>query len=108
MSQNLVRATAAQPGRTSTIHPGNSSMLHISYGRIRLDASLSTVSFVNAGQETGLICVQGHCTIDIDGQSYSLGANDSLYVPKDHPVVVRTDAVVDLVECSAPVDGDYP
>jgi 5-deoxy-glucuronate isomerase len=83
-------------------------MLHISYGRIRLNASLSAVSFGNPAQETGLICLHGHCTITVDGQSFSLGANDSLYVPKDHWIVVETDTAADLVECSAPVDGDYP
>jgi 5-deoxy-glucuronate isomerase len=83
-------------------------MQHISYGRIRLDASMSAVSFVNAEQETGLICLNGHCTIAVDGQSFSLAANDSLYVPKGHWVVVETDTAADLVECSAPVEGDYP
>ncbi len=83
-------------------------MLHISYGRIRLDATLSAVSFTNAGQETGLICLSGNCTITINGQKFSLGANDSLYVPKSHWVVVETETAADLVECSAPVDGDYP
>jgi len=83
-------------------------MLHISYGRIRLDATLSAVSFANAEQETGLICLSGNCAITVDGQKFSLGANDSLYVPKGRWVVVETDTAADLVECSAPVDGDYP
>jgi len=108
MSQHLVPAAPAHPGRTTYIHPGNSSMLHATYGRIRLDASLPTITFVSAEQETGLICLQGTCTILVDGQTFTVTANDSLYIPKGHSITVETSSPVDLVECSAPVSGDYP
>src|SRR4051812_15553786 len=108
MSQHLVPAAPAQPGRTTYIHPGNSSMQHATYGRIRLDASLPQVTFVSAEQETGLICLQGNCTIRVDDQSFALAPSDSLYIPKGHGITVETSATVDLVECSAPVDDDYP
>ncbi|HEY6374082.1 MAG TPA: 5-deoxy-glucuronate isomerase, partial [Edaphobacter sp.] len=32
----------------------------------------------------------------------------ALYVPKGLSITVETDGEVDLVECSAPVDGEYP
>jgi len=83
-------------------------MKHASYGRIRLDASIPTTTFTNAQQETGLICLSGSCTIKVDSETYSLAANDSLYIPKGHTVTITTSSTVDLVECSAPVDGDYP
>jgi len=108
MSQHLVPATPATPGRTNYIHPGNSSMKHASYGRIRLDASTPTTTFTNAQQETGLICLSGSCTIKVDSETYSLAANDSLYIPKGHTVTITTSSTVDLVECSAPVDDNYP
>jgi 5-deoxy-glucuronate isomerase len=108
MSKNLVPATAATPGRTNYIHPGNSSMQHASYGRIRLNASFPTITFANAQQETGLICLSGACTIVVNNKSFSLATNDSLYIPKNHTVTIATDTTADLVECSAPVAGDYP
>jgi 5-deoxy-glucuronate isomerase len=83
-------------------------MKHASYGRIRLDASTSAVNFTNQRQETGLICLSGTCTIAVNNQIFSLSANDSLYIPKNHTVTIATETTADLVECSAPVDGDYP
>ena len=108
MSEHLVPATPAKPGRTNYIHPGNSSMRHASYGRIRLDPSTPTVTFADAEQETGLICLAGACTVSVKDQSFSLTANDSLYIPKNQTIAITTTGAVDLIECSAPVDGDYP
>jgi 5-deoxy-glucuronate isomerase len=108
MSTRLVRGTANQQGRNIFIHPGNSSMREVSYGRIRLGDDQKQVSFANEGQETGLVCLQGECEVLTGGQSFSLTKDDALYVPKGLPVEVRTASEVDLVECFAPVEGEYP
>jgi 5-deoxy-glucuronate isomerase len=34
--------------------------------------------------------------------------DDALYVPKGIPITVQTASEADLVECFAPVEGDYP
>jgi 5-deoxy-glucuronate isomerase len=59
MSTQVVRGTANRQGRNIFVHPGNSSMREVSYGRIRLGRDQRQVSFANEGQETGLVCLQG-------------------------------------------------
>ena len=108
MSTRLVTGTASESGRKIFIHPGNSSMRQVSYGRIRLDSESSHVSFTNEGQETGLICVSGAGSITAEDQQFTIGPDDALYVPKGIAISVHTNSTLDLVECSAPVDGEYP
>jgi 5-deoxy-glucuronate isomerase len=83
-------------------------MRQMSYGRIRLGGDQTQVSFVNEGQETGLICLQGSAVVSVGSERFSLVRDDALYVPKGLPIVVETASEVDLVECSAPVNGEYP
>lgn len=83
-------------------------MREVSYGRIRLSGDWKQVKFTNEGQETGLVCLQGTCEVLVGNGSFTLIANDALYVPKGFSITVQTASEVDLVECSAPVDGDYP
>jgi 5-deoxy-glucuronate isomerase len=108
MSTRLVRGTASRQGRNIFVHPGNSSMQQVSYGRIRLGGDQRQVRFVNEGRETGLICLQGEANVLVGGERFTLMRDDALYVPKGLSIVVETASEVDLVECSAPVDGEYP
>jgi 5-deoxy-glucuronate isomerase len=108
MSKRLVSGTADKRGRHIFIHPENSSMQQLTYGRIRLDSAENRVSFENGGQETGLICVGGNGAIRVDGQQFLMKSGDALYIPKGLAALVTTEDELDLVECSAPVDGDYP
>jgi 5-deoxy-glucuronate isomerase len=108
MSTRLVRETGNKQGRNIFVHPRNSSMREISYGRIRLGGDHRQVSFANEGQETGLVCLQGECEVLAGGECFTLTRDDALYVPKGIPIKVQTALEVDLVECFAPVEGDYP
>jgi 5-deoxy-glucuronate isomerase len=108
MSTRLVRGTANQQGRNIFVHPGNSSMLEVSYGRIRLGRDKTQVSFTNEGQETGLVCLNGECEVFAGEQGFILTRDDALYVPKSLPISVQTAFEADLIECLAPVEGDYP
>jgi 5-deoxy-glucuronate isomerase len=108
MSTRLIRGTANQQGRNIFIHPGNSSMRQVTYGRIRLSGAEKKVSFANEGQETGLICLTGACEVLAGGERFTLMRDDALYVPKGFSITVETASVADLVECFAPVEGDYP
>ena len=108
MATRMVRGTASQQGRNIFIHPGNSSMREVSYGRIRLGGNQRQVRFANEGQETGLVCLHGECEVLAGGESFTLTQGDALYVPKGLPIKIQTASNVDLVECFAPVEGDYP
>ena len=83
-------------------------MRQVSYGRIRLGADQKQVSFANEGQETGLICVGGAGVVSVGSERFTLKRDDALYVPKGLSITVETASELDLVECSAPVEGEYP
>jgi len=83
-------------------------MREVSYGRIRLGRDKRQVSFTNEGQETGLVCLNGECEVLAGAQRLILTRDDAVYVPKSLPICVQTASETDLIECSAPVEGDYP
>jgi 5-deoxy-glucuronate isomerase len=107
-SKRLVSGTAGKPGRNVFIHPGNSSMQQVSYGRIVLGGHEPRVSFSNPGQETGLVCLAGECSVTVGDQAFAMTPGDALYAPKGIQINIVTGSDVDLVECFAPVEGDYP
>lgn len=83
-------------------------MREVSYGRIRLGRDKRQVSFTNEGQETGLVCLNGECEVLAGEQCFTLTRDDALYVPKSLPISVQTASEADLIECFAPVEGEYP
>lgn len=104
----VFRKTNAQTGRHLAVTPENSTMRHLSYGRIILDAAKPLVSFPNGTQETGLICLAGNGTVKIAGNEYNLGQFDAIYIPRDSAIEVSTKTTVDFAEFSAGVKGKYP
>ena len=106
--QYIFRNTNKHKGRAIAISPQNSSMKHLEYGRIILDASEQTAEFDTGDREIGLICLAGKCSIDVNGETSAIDQYDSIYIPRDSHVKVTTDTTVDLAECSAEVDNKYP
>ena len=83
-------------------------MKHLVYGRIILDAEVPRLEFATGAMECGLICLSGECTITTAGQTLQLERYDSIYLPRDLQVEIETASAVDLVECAAEVDEQYP
>lgn len=79
----VFRRTNVHWGRHTAVSPANSSMTHLCYGRIRLQAGES-VAFETGERETALICFSGGAAVHVG------------------------EAAHDLAECSAPAEGDYP
>ncbi len=104
----VFRKTNAHTGRHLAVTPANSSMRHLSYGRIILNSSKPQVSFSNGEQETGLICLSGNGVVKTAGNEYELGQFDAIYIPRDSAIEVTTKASVDFAEFSADVKGKYP
>src|SRR5215213_7622450 len=104
----IFRGTNRQKGRHLAVTPQNSAMKHLVYGRIILDSEVPVASFSTGTLETGLICLSGECTIKAGDETYEIGRHDSIYIPRDTEVEVRTESAVDFVECSAEVDNKYP
>jgi len=108
LEKMVFRKTNGQKGRHLAVTPGNSTMRHLSYGRIILDASRPSVSFRSGERETGLICLSGKATVKAEGQEVELGRFDAVYVPRDSSIEVATSSSVDIAEFSADVAGKYP
>lgn len=103
----VFRNTNARTGRHISVSPQNSTMRHLAYGRIRLDASTPRVSFATGDRETGLICLSGRAKIKAAGQEFALGQYDAVYIPRDSSVEVLCDGSADLAEFSSDVSGNY-
>jgi len=108
LEKMVFRKTNAQRGRHLAVTPANSTMRHLSYGRIILSASEPPVSFSNGEQETALICLAGNGAVKTAGNEYNLGQFDAIYIPRDSAIEVSTKSSVDLAEFSADVKGKYP
>src|ERR1700676_5252854 len=94
--RNIFRKTNTQVGRNIFITPANSSMKHLAYGRIRLNAAKASESFSTGERETGLICLSGEATVSVDNKDATLGRRDAMYIPRDSSgkIASRTDGVV--------------
>jgi 5-deoxy-glucuronate isomerase len=90
------------------VSPKNSVLGHLHYARIRLAAEKPSFSFETEGRETGLICLHGKCQLVVNGEKIAIDTYDGIYIPRDSKVEVSTDSNVDLIECSAEVEGSYP
>jgi 5-deoxy-glucuronate isomerase len=107
-SELVFRKTASRKGRHVSVSPSNSSMQHLHYGRILLDGELDRTHFQTKTRETVLICLSGACSVTVDGRTETLRQYDAIYVPRASTVDVFTNSRVDLVECAADVEDDYP
>jgi 5-deoxy-glucuronate isomerase len=106
--QMVFRKTHEHTGRRISVTPGNSSMKHLAYGRIILNPSKQVESFSNGDRETGLIVLSGQATVSVDGEDFSLGQYDSMYIPRDSSVKIATKSSADIAEFSAEVAKRYP
>jgi 5-deoxy-glucuronate isomerase len=108
VEEMVFRKTNARVGRHLSVTPGNSSMRHLAYGRIILNAAKPTESFSTGDRETGLIVLSGQASVTVDGSELELGKYDSIYIPRDSSVEVDTKTGVDIAEFSADVANRYP
>src|SRR5580693_8200890 len=104
----VFRRTNAQTGRHLSVTPENSTMKHLAYGRIRLDASVLGATFSNGNRETGLILLSGKGVVKTGGKEFELGQYDAIYVPRDSKIEVSTKSQADIAEFSSDVEGKYP
>ena len=92
--QYIFRGTNKNKGRNEAITPQNSSMEHLGYARIILDADTPSAEFQSGKREIGLICLGGECTIEVDGETNQINQYDSIYIPRDSQVKVSTASIV--------------
>ena len=104
----IFRNTHAHTGRHIAVTPENSTMRHLAYGRIRLDAGTPSASFSNGDRETGLIVLSGAATVSADGKKFDLSPFDAIYIPRDSNIEVSAKSHADIAEFSSDVEGKYP
>lgn len=104
----IFRKTNAHPGRHVAVTPQNSTMRHLAYGRIRLDASVQNVTFDDGNRETGFIVLSGDAAVRTEGKEFDLGKYDAIYIPRDSKIEVSTKSEVDIAEFSSDVEKRYP
>jgi 5-deoxy-glucuronate isomerase len=108
LDKMVFRKTNAQTGRHITVTPENSTMRHLSYGRIILNSVKPLVSFSNGNHETALICLSGNGLVKTGGGEFELEQFDAIYIPRDSEIAVSTKSSVDFAEFAADVKGTYP
>jgi 5-deoxy-glucuronate isomerase len=104
---NVFRKTHLHSGRKVAVSPANSSMRHLSYARIKLDAGTPEVVFNTGGRETALICLGGEAEVSIGKERFTLAKYDAAYIPRGSQVTIRGQEA-DFAEFAANVAGDYP
>ena len=108
LDRMIFRQTHGGVGRHISVTPENSSMRHLAYGRIILNASQPSAAFSNGGRETALICLNGQVQVNTSSSELTLGKYDALYIPRDSKVELKTESSVDVAEFSAEVEKHYP
>jgi 5-deoxy-glucuronate isomerase len=108
LEKMIFRNTRSHIGRQVAVSPENSSTRHLCYGRIILNQSHATESFLTGTRETGLVCLAGEAVLTIGPREIALGRFDAVYIPRDSQVTIETKSMVDLAEFSADVKGKYP
>jgi 5-deoxy-glucuronate isomerase len=104
----LFRNTNGHIGRHVAVTPDNSTMRHLAYGRIILGDSKRSEVFDTGERETGLIVLSGEGEVAVDKESFRLGRFDSIYIPRDSKVSLKTESTIDLAEFSSDVANKYP
>ena len=105
----VVRNTAARKGRTTSVAPGTTASRYLHYGRIILSGGDQPLRFETGDRETGIICLKGSATVQVDRGTHTLERYDSLYVPRDSAILISAGASgCDCAEIAAPVKDRYP
>jgi 5-deoxy-glucuronate isomerase len=105
----VIRDTASHQGRRWRVEPGSTAARHLHYGRIILQKGDAPVRFETKDLETGLVCLKGSAQVKVEGQTYSLGRFDTLYIPRDASVDVTPGGEgCDIAEVAAPVARRHP
>jgi len=104
---NVFRGTHTHSGRKVAITPGNSSMQHLCYARIKLDEQTQDVSFETGQRETAIICLAGEAEVTVGRETFLLSRYDAAYIPRESQVNIR-GRNADLAEFAADVQGSYP
>jgi 5-deoxy-glucuronate isomerase len=104
----VFRKTNSRLGRHISVSPDNSTMKHLAYGRIILNASTPQVSFSDDAHETGLVCLSGTAEVKAGAEKFRLGRFDALYIPRDSQIELKTENQADIAEFSAEVGHRYP
>src|SRR5437879_10975226 len=86
----IFRKTNAHTGRHISVTPQNSTMRHLAYGRIIMNAAMPAATFSTGNRETALICLSGKAVLKTGERELELGAYDAIYIQPDGQMEVKT------------------
>jgi len=52
--------------------------------------------------------LSGNCSVQVGEENYRIDRYDSMYIPRNSHTKIKAESHVDLVECSAEVENQYP
>ena len=104
----LFRGTHRIQGRKRVIHQYNTGLEYLRYGRIVFGSGGGKVEVESQDEELGFVCLTGAGNITADGQTFTLGKYDALYLPKDSGCTVAAGSAFDVAEFGAPSGKKYP
>ncbi len=81
----------ATDGLHKVVSPENSDLKHLVYSRLWLSEKKSC-DLEATDNERGLVCLNGKATVLVNGESYTLQKNDTLYLPWHLECTVKNDA----------------
>ncbi len=103
----VVRDTAKRKGRHISVTPKTTAARNLHFGRIVLAAHDAPVKFSTGSRETGLLCLEGNATIEVDdNMRFEIGRYDAVYAPRGSGVKISGNC--DIAEIAAPVKQKYP
>src|SRR6476659_8921510 len=86
----FVPKTHEGKGRRIAVAPGSTAARYLHYGRITLAAGDAAIKFNSNDHEIGLICLNGHATVRVEGETFDLDRYDAIYVPRDSEIEVES------------------
>src|SRR5574342_401603 len=104
----LFRGTQRVQGRKRVIHQYNTGLEYLRYGRIVFWRGGGKVELESQDEELGFVCLSGTSSIATDGQAFTVGRYDALYLPRDSRCTVSSAGAFDLAEMGAPTGKNYP
>jgi mannose-6-phosphate isomerase-like protein (cupin superfamily) len=107
---DLLKADDWQFEYRQKCNPRTSNLDLLSYGTYRLAPGVTSDELLHRTEEAILFCLEGHVSVEMDDQPYSLRHYDTLYVPLGAPYRIRNEASEPalVAACRAAAETKHP
>jgi 5-deoxy-glucuronate isomerase len=102
----VFRKTNAHEGFKQFFSSETGAMRYLSYGRIEFTAGKPSHTVEPGKEEHALFCIKPSVHVKVDGEEFTLGEFDMLYVPRNARAEITGDPGADLVLAGSISDKD--